>query len=156
MVTLTDINALVNSIRENSTIAARQMVADALDEAGRTEEAGYLRSPYRVEIKDVYYTPTRTYGPVVRLRNITRDRKLSKAVRAAAGESGMPYPIEVIDGFAAPELTGRSWYYTTSAGTLVRHPNAYKRVAKSAELVYHGSTHTIQVGAGWLIENGLV
>jgi hypothetical protein len=49
-------------------------------------------------------------------------------------------------------VSGRSWYYTTTTGVEVRHPNAYKRVAKSAELIYHGSSRVCrrraEVGAG--------
>lgn len=84
-------------------------------------------------------------------------RKLSKIVRENATRNngcslvGTPYPIKMIDGFAPPKLTGRSYYWTTPSGkTEVRYPNAYKWPT-----VYHASTYCIVVGKGWLIERGV-
>lgn len=82
--------------------------------------------------------------------------RISKTVRAAANLSGTPYPIEAVDGFGAPKLAGKSYYHVTQGGTVVRYPNAYRRKAKSARLIYVGSTLRIVVGKGWLIEQGLV
>jgi hypothetical protein len=81
-------------------------------------------------------------------------RTLSKTVRAAAGESGTPYPIEDKDGFDAPRLVGRSYHWTTPGGRPVYHPNAYRRAF--GRPVYHGSSLRIEVGRGWLIQQGLV
>lgn len=77
---------------------------------------------------------------------------ISKSVRAASGQSGTPYPIEAIDGFAAPKLVGKSYFWTTLSGkTIVNHPNAY-----GWPTLYHASTLRIVVGKGWLIEKGLI
>lgn len=59
--------------------------------------------------------------------------------------------FSVVAGDAAPTYEGESWHYETTTGVLVRHPNAYKRVAKSAELVYCPASHVVTVGADWLI-----
>lgn len=77
------------------------------------------------------------------------ERKISKLVRAAVNASGSPYPIKIVDGFAAPELHGRSYYWTTPSGkTEVRHPNAY-----GYPTLYHPSTLHIVVGAGWVLQS---
>lgn len=81
-------------------------------------------------------------------------RRLSKAVRSAAKQAGTPYPIEFVDGFAEPQLVGKSYYFTNKSGCLIRHPSAYR--TKFGKPIYHSSTHAIEVGIGWLIENGLV
>jgi hypothetical protein len=79
-------------------------------------------------------------------------RQISKTVRAAAGLSGTPYPIEAVDGFKAPRMVGEGYYWTTMSGkTIVHHPNAY-----GWPTLYHASTRRIVVGKGWLIEQGLV
>jgi hypothetical protein len=75
--------------------------------------------------------------------------RISKMVREAAGESGTPYPIRFVDGFAEPVLKGRSYYWTTPSGlTEVKYPSAYKWPTK-----YHHSTRYIEVGIGWVLEN---
>ena len=79
-------------------------------------------------------------------------RQISKAVRVAINQSGTPYAIETVDGFAAPKLIGKSYFWTTLSGkTVVSHPNAY-----GWPTWYHASTRRIQVGRGWLIAQGLV
>lgn len=81
----------------------------------------------------------------------TLAREISRTVRAAAGLSGTPYPIRVIDGDQAPALRGRSYYWTTTSGkTEVRHPGAY-----GWPTLYHASTRRIEVGADWLAARGL-
>lgn len=82
-------------------------------------------------------------------------RRLSQAVRSAARQAGKPYPIETVDGFAAPAVVGESNHYTTRTGRPVYHPSAYARKGWSS-LVYHHSTVRIRVGRGWLIGQGLV
>lgn len=78
-------------------------------------------------------------------------RRFSKAVRAACGQSGKSYPIVIVDGFAAPRLRGRSYYWTTLSGkTEIAYPKAY-----GWPTLYHASERRIEVGAGWLIENNL-
>lgn len=59
--------------------------------------------------------------------------------------------FQVIPGDAAPTYEGEGWHYTTTTGVVVRHPNAYRRVAKSARLVYHPSSHVVTVGADWVL-----
>ena len=80
-------------------------------------------------------------------------RHYSKVIRAAAGLNGTPYPIVDVDGFQAPRLVGESYHWTTPAGTLVRHHSAFAR--RGWPTVYHSSTLRIEVGRGWLIQNGL-
>lgn len=80
--------------------------------------------------------------------------ELRRAARAEAGErrtSNIPVVFDLTDGTEESGVVGRGWYYTTKAGTEVRHPSAYKRVAKSAELVYHGSTRRVVVGPKWVL-----
>lgn len=60
-------------------------------------------------------------------------------------------PIDVVDGDTPPTLVGQTWHYTTKSGRRVHHPGAYKRVAKSADLVYVGSSRTVIVGRDWLL-----
>lgn len=75
-------------------------------------------------------------------------RLISKLVRRELGLSGSPYPIVFVDGFAAPALKGRSYYWTTPSGkTEVSHPNAY-----GWPTVYHASTRRIEVGKGWVCQ----
>lgn len=82
-------------------------------------------------------------------------RQISKAVREACGQSGKPYPIEDVDGFQAPSLVGESYYWTTRGGRRIYHRSAYARKGWS-NIVYSPSTLAIQVGRGWLIQQGLV
>lgn len=42
-------------------------------------------------------------------------------------------------------LNGRSWHYTTQSGIHVRYPNAYRRKAKSANLIYNSAFCDIEV-----------
>jgi hypothetical protein len=79
---------------------------------------------------------------------------VSRVVRAFVNLSGTPYPIEFVDGFAEPAVTGRSYHWTTPGGKPVYYPNAYRRAW--GKPVYHCSTRAIQVGKGWLIEQGIV
>lgn len=81
----------------------------------------------------------------------TRDnvgRIISQLVRAAIEQSGSQCPIKVVDGFLPPRIEGRSYYWTTPGGTVVRHPQAFAR--RHWPTVYHGSTRRIEVGAGWI------
>jgi hypothetical protein len=76
------------------------------------------------------------------------NQALRRQVREAAGESHA-YPVQVVEGDAAPRLMGDSFHWETRGGTLVSHPSAYSRKGWS-NLVYCGSTLTLEVGAGWL------
>jgi hypothetical protein len=76
----------------------------------------------------------------------SEQRRISKVVRAACGQTGTPYSIEYVDGFAAPKLVGQSYYHTTLSGrTVVTYPNAY-----DYPTLYHASTRRIEVGRGWV------
>lgn len=63
--------------------------------------------------------------------------------------------IRIVAGDAAPEYHGTTWHYETKTGVVVRHPNAYRKVAKSAELVYCPASHVVTVGADWVRANVL-
>ena len=79
---------------------------------------------------------------------IERSPRARTAIRAAAGQSGTPYPIRVVEGDAAPQLAGESWGYRTRGGRVIRHPSSYARRGWSS-MVYSPSTHHITVGAEW-------
>lgn len=81
-------------------------------------------------------------------------RKFSKTIRAEANCSGKSYPIVDVDGFDAPAVAGESWHYETKGGRRIHHPSAYSKNGWS-NMVYIGSTKRIEVGRGWLIEQGL-
>ena len=87
-------------------------------------------------------------------RKSREDRRISKAVRKAAGWAGSPYPIKLVDGFEEPAAYGSEAYYTTPAGKPVYHPNAYRRAF--GRPVYHHCTLEIVVGIGWVLENVIV
>lgn len=59
----------------------------------------------------------------------------------------------VVAGDAKPTYEGSSWHYETTTGRVIHYPNAYKRVAKSAELIYVPASHVVTVGAEWLLAN---
>jgi hypothetical protein len=61
--------------------------------------------------------------------------------------------ICIVAGGMEPEYEGNSWHYETKGGTVIRHPNAYRRIAKSAKLVYCPASHQVTVGADWVREN---
>jgi len=59
-------------------------------------------------------------------KSIRADQRLSKAVRAAVGMNGKPYPIVDVNGLAPPTVWGRD------------------------------NSPRIVVGRGWLIQQGLI
>lgn len=70
-----------------------------------------------------------------------------RLVRSAA-QAHANCPVVVIDGNQAPDLRGRSYYWTTMSGkTEIRHPNAY-----GWPCLYHRSTLRVVVGAEWLAQ----
>lgn len=112
------------------------VLADALDEVGTPEataQALALRISAEVNAK------TKT---AAKLRTLIRD-EVGHARHTRT-------EIVVVEGDAAPVLSGRSWWHSTTTGVEVRHPSAYKKVAKSATLVYHPSSYLITVGAEWV------
>ncbi len=84
--------------------------------------------------------------------NTREYRRISKLVREACYQQGTPYPIEFVDGFDSPRTVGRRYHHVTQSGTVVNHPNAYLRKARSARLTYVPSTVRIRVGAGWVLQ----
>lgn len=78
-------------------------------------------------------------------------KQISKTVRASINLSGTNYPIEIVPGYAAPTLKGRSYYWTTPGGQPVYHPNAYRRAW--GKPVYNASSRRIEVGQGWIEAN---
>lgn len=88
-----------------------------------------------------------------RKRAAAKRAKALRPVRQAADLVGTPYPIEIVDGDAAPKLVGESYHWTTPGGAPVHYPNAYRRAW--GKPVYVGSTFCIQVGREWLKANGI-
>lgn len=85
-----------------------------------------------------------------------KSARIRTAIREACGVAHITATrIEIVAGDAAPDYYGRTWHYETKTGIVIRHPNAYKRVAKSAELVYCPAFHRITVGADWVRANVL-
>jgi hypothetical protein len=58
-------------------------------------------------------------------------------------------PVYVVDGSAAPVLTGEGYHYETRGGSRVYHPSAYAKRGWS-NLVYCSSTISVEVGREWL------
>src|SRR5262245_55150063 len=132
--------------------AARGVYADWLEEQGDDKAATAQRQYATWDRQEAEWCKEK------RARQAAQ-RRLAKElspVRKYLGMSGTPYPIMIEDGFAPPRLEGARAYHTTESGRIVHHPGAYTAKARSARLHYHGSTLRIIVGAGWLIENGIV
>jgi len=81
------------------------------------------------------------------MTSTTLPLSIRRAVRQHAGARAN-MPVDVIDGSDAPEVTGRSYYWTTPGGRPVYHPAAYRRAY--GKPVYHGSTLSVEVGVEWL------
>lgn len=79
--------------------------------------------------------------------------KLLRPVRAAAGCTGKPWPVVIVDGDGKPSLKGESYHFTTPGGRPVYYPNAYRRAY--GKPVYNASTLHIEVGREWLAKNGI-
>ena len=75
-------------------------------------------------------------------------------MRKYLGLEGKSYPIEIEEGFSPPRREGESHHYINKSGGRVWYPNAYRRAY--GKPIYVHSTVRILVGAGWLIEQGIV
>lgn len=75
-----------------------------------------------------------------------RKKTVEQIIRAEAGCSGKPWPIELdsVNPLREPELVGQSYHFTTITGKPVYYPNAYRRAY--GKPVYHSSTLRIEVG----------
>lgn len=71
----------------------------------------------------------------------------------ACGRALSCVQFAVVAGDAKPTYEGSTWHYETKSGRYIQYPNAYRRVAKSAELVYVPASHVVTVGAEWLLAN---
>lgn len=80
------------------------------------------------------------------------DNQIRKKIRAACGQSGTPYPIEIVDGDNPPRLVGESSGYVTRGGRKIYHPSAYSKRGWS-NMVYSPSTMRIEVGQDWIDNN---
>lgn len=129
--TIAALTAAVEAAPQNTLLPL--VLADALDEAGETAAAMTHR------IRSVVDAKTKRSS---RIRTMIRDE-------VGMGRNGH-CAVAVVDGDAAPVLSGRSWYHTTATGVEVRYPNAYKKVAKSAELIYVPASYVVTVGAEWV------
>ena len=84
------------------------------------------------------------------------ERAKRRAARTACGLcTRNSIPVEYDAGATTPRIRGTEWHYETQGGTWVRHPNAYKKVALSADLTYVSSTLRVVVGRHWLGFAGL-
>lgn len=74
--------------------------------------------------------------------------EIRKAILQAVSVKQTNIRIELKDGSDAPILEGRTYYYTTPSGILIRFPNAYR--SKFGRIVYNKSTRRIVVGSEWV------
>lgn len=75
--------------------------------------------------------------------NATQAASIRRTIREIAGADSH-VNVEIIDGAAPPEVVGRSYYWTTPGGTIVRHPQAFAR--RGWKTVYNHSTRRVVVG----------
>ena len=61
-------------------------------------------------------------------------------------------PVNVVEGYKHPEITGESWHYKTNGGKIIHYPSAYSKVGWS-NMIYYPSTKSIEVGREWIMEN---
>ena len=72
------------------------------------------------------------------------DANFKQAARLFAGAQNNT-PVGLLEDATPPRIAGRSYYWTTPAGTPVRYPNAY-----GWPTVYHSSTRVVVAGKRWL------
>lgn len=160
-----DVQVLVGVVGANPTDATAQAVlADAMTEDGgayefnlkvarAVAEAGSIEAAVKLivarQLVDGYQTKSG--------RSDTRSARRRGALCRMTGATGRGNrPIsttqfKVIPGDAAPSYEGESYHFETPSGRIIHHPNAYKRIAKSAVIVYCPASHVVTVGAEWLI-----
>lgn len=176
---MSDTTLLAQAVEANPTdLTAALALADAVqEETGDEAAAAIIRRD--VEKRAAYLAELASADPVARVKAMLRGyaREVADARRPwrtkdvvdaassrlrsaicrlvgatnSRGNALSCVRFEVVAGDAAPTYAGESWHYETPGGRLVRHPNAYRRVAKSAELVYCPASHVVTVGADWVI-----
>ena len=83
---------------------------------------------------------------------VAKDRPLRTFLRKLAGAGGRGCPVVLVDGSdEKPTFGGEGWHYTTRKGEYIRYPGAYRR--KCFDVVYHASTHRVEVGELWLTKS---
>ena len=172
------ISLLAAEVAANPTDATAALVyADAVQESGDERAAELIRA--NAERVAAHAAALASADPIVRanamldgVRRVKKDARRpwrtkeasdakSSALRSAVarlagatnrrGNALSCVSFSVLAGDAAPTYEGESWHYETTTGVLIRYPSAYKRVAKSAELVYCPASHVVTVGADWII-----
>lgn len=82
-------------------------------------------------------------------KKYTREETLARRLARKLAGVAWAAPISVVEGGAAPSVTGETHYYTSPGGRVrVQHPRAYARAGN--RMVYHASTLTVTVGRAWL------
>lgn len=128
-------------------VSAPAALLQIAEEARQARIADMERRLDRVERQAPRYTEERDYQ-IMRRRVEATQRRLRRIAREAAG-AHRSCPVDVVEGDAAPRLTGESWYFRTRGGAHIRHPSAYSRRGWS-NMVYESSTLAVAVGREWL------
>jgi len=91
----------------------------------------------------------------VRTKSVVMAGRSRTIIRDAVPGSTRMVPVFVVDGDAAPEMSGDRGGFFTKAGVPIRHPSAYARKGLSW-MVYRCATRVIHVGRKWCEANGIV
>lgn len=135
-------------IRRN---ALQQAAHEAALAAGGVAAAKAMLDGYQIERADrkrAWRTKTVSDKASGKLRGA-----LSRLVGATdrRGRALTCVSFAVVAGDVAPTYEGESYHFETESGRRINHPLAYKRVAKSAVIVYCPASHVVTVGADWLL-----
>lgn len=131
-------SSLIQTLSQDTNDSlTRAALADLHEEAGNATQAQLERA--RAAILDP--KNGRLRGSLCRIAGALRvDGRPISTVR-----------FDVIEGDEAPDYEGHSYHFETKGGRRIDYPNAYKRVARSAEIVYCPASHVVTVGAEWLL-----
>lgn len=130
---------------------ARLVLADALRDAGKSELA-VKRRINRIARQEAAAKLLVEMTELV-AADTGKGRRVRSAIRRVAGCGRSHAPITVVDGDAAPAMTGRPAYHTFRGkkgrdGGVCMYPGAAMR--KGYDVDYHPSTLAVTVGAGWV------
>ncbi len=126
--------------RDKAAIGA---LYDSLQETGLTaREAAMVRNMIARSALE-----TEAEGKRIAASNrVDLSTPLRSMIRKAAKSSNGTMPVVVVCGRSAPKELGADAYYTTPAGGVIHHPNAYRWPK-----VRHNSTRRVEVGAEWVL-----